>query len=92
MQDREAGAADDKHALSFGVRTRCPEGPSRSAAEGSTLARVSGGARRAELTTGWGVVQGVVPPLLPGAEGTAKELELPKQNSRSAKTWSGPRL
>ncbi len=39
MKDREAGAASDKHALSFGTRTRCPEGavPERSGV--GTLAR-----------------------------------------------------
>lgn len=37
MKDRVAGAVSDKHALPFGARTRCPEGPTRSAAEWAHL-------------------------------------------------------
>jgi hypothetical protein len=35
VKDRVAGAASDKHASPFGARTRYPEGPARSEAEGA---------------------------------------------------------
>ena len=44
------GAASAKHALSFGARARCPEGPARSVAEGAHSPGGSGETTRVAQT------------------------------------------